>query len=248
MVFFICLIQKDQPSTWGVSWNFFSIFEGFFHNYHILICVNPSKIFILEIDVFDFGLNIVLSHATQRDDLHMVDFYFHVCFPFQINSEIYVNKLLAIVDAFEKWHHLLKGLQHDMFVYFNHKNLIFHHRSCFELTFSSMGIFITSTPISHHILFRALIRKITHIIPLLIPHVKGGKCNLQSTMWCHLKDGTPQLQALQVALRRIEIKFKIFQVIIISSSFVMVCYIMMGSYMYLMALFNSKLCRPNMRF
>jgi hypothetical protein len=29
---------------------------------------------------------------------------------------------LAIVDAFEKWHHLLKWLQHDMFVYFNHKN------------------------------------------------------------------------------------------------------------------------------
>jgi hypothetical protein len=74
-------------------------------------------------DVFDFALNIVFSHATQRDDLHLVDFYFHKFFPIEINNEIYVNKLLAIVDAFEEWHHLLKGLQHDMFVYFNHKNL-----------------------------------------------------------------------------------------------------------------------------
>jgi hypothetical protein len=59
-------------------------------------------------DVFYFSLNIVLSHATQRDDLHIVNFYFHKCFPIEINNEIYVKKLLAIVDAFEKWHHLLK--------------------------------------------------------------------------------------------------------------------------------------------
>jgi hypothetical protein len=65
----------------------------------------------------------VLSHATQKDDLHLVNFYFHKFFPIEINNEIYVNKLLAIVDVFEEWHHLLKGLQHGMFVYFNHKNL-----------------------------------------------------------------------------------------------------------------------------
>jgi hypothetical protein len=59
-------------------------------------------------DVFYFALNIVLSHATQRDDLHLVDFYFHKFLPIEINNEIYVNKLLAIVDAFEEWHHLLK--------------------------------------------------------------------------------------------------------------------------------------------
>jgi hypothetical protein len=30
---------------------------------------------------------------------------------------------LAIVDAFEEWHHLLEGVQHEIIVYSNNKNL-----------------------------------------------------------------------------------------------------------------------------
>lgn len=123
VVFFICLIQKDQPFAWGVEVEIvFQFLKVFFTITLFLICVNLSRIFILEMDIFYFALNIVLSHATWRDDFHLVDFYFHKVFPIENNNEIYVNKLFAIVDAFEEWHHLLKGLQHDMFVYFNHKN------------------------------------------------------------------------------------------------------------------------------
>ncbi len=38
----------------------------------------------------------------------------------------------------------------------------------------------------------------------------------------------------------IKIKFKAFPMMMISLNFEMVCYIMMGYYLYLMALFNSK--------
>jgi hypothetical protein len=105
------------------SWNCLSIFEGFLHDNPIFDLCEPFYNIILEMYVFDFALNIVLSHVIQRDDLHLVDFYFHNFFPIEINNDFYVNKILAIANAFEKWHHLLKGLQHDMFVYFNHKNL-----------------------------------------------------------------------------------------------------------------------------
>jgi hypothetical protein len=29
------------------------------------------------------------------------------------------------MDAFEKWHHLLEGVQHEIIVYSNHKNLYY---------------------------------------------------------------------------------------------------------------------------
>ncbi len=34
-----------------------------------------------------------------------------------------INKLLAIVDAFEKWRHFLEGAQHEITMYSNHNNL-----------------------------------------------------------------------------------------------------------------------------
>jgi hypothetical protein len=33
------------------------------------------------------------------------------------------KNILATMDAFEEWHHLLEGTQHDITVYLNHKNL-----------------------------------------------------------------------------------------------------------------------------
>lgn len=65
VVFFICLIQKDQPFAWGVEVEIvFQFLKVFFTITLFLICVNLSRIFILEMDIFYFALNIVLSHAT----------------------------------------------------------------------------------------------------------------------------------------------------------------------------------------
>ena len=40
-----------------------------------------------------------------------------------INYELHNKELLAIIDVFEEWHHLLKGAQYITTVYTNHKNL-----------------------------------------------------------------------------------------------------------------------------
>jgi hypothetical protein len=34
-----------------------------------------------------------------------------------------IKKILAIVDAFEEWHHLFKGVQHEIIMNSNYKNL-----------------------------------------------------------------------------------------------------------------------------
>jgi hypothetical protein len=44
-------------------------------------------------------------------------------FAVEINYEIHDKKLLAIVDSFQEWHHLLEGASHQVTLYTNHKNL-----------------------------------------------------------------------------------------------------------------------------
>jgi hypothetical protein len=53
----------------------------------------------------------------------LLNFFFCKFFPTEINYEIHDKKLLTIVDAFEEWHHLLEGIQHEIIVYFDHTNL-----------------------------------------------------------------------------------------------------------------------------
>jgi hypothetical protein len=41
----------------------------------------------------------------------------------ETNYKIHDKEFLTIVDDFEEWHRLLKGVQHEITMYSNHKNL-----------------------------------------------------------------------------------------------------------------------------
>ena len=43
----------------------------------------------------------------------------------EINYEIHDKELLAIIDSFEQWKHLLEGSPHQIIVYNDHKNLTY---------------------------------------------------------------------------------------------------------------------------
>ncbi len=64
-------------------------------------------------DIFYFALGTILSQIKEDNFLHLVGFRFHKFSLIKINYEICDKKLLAIVDAFEEWCHLLEGTQHD---------------------------------------------------------------------------------------------------------------------------------------
>jgi hypothetical protein len=53
------------------------------------IRANLSKPFVLEMDVFDFALNVILSQLKEDNLLHIVGFYFHKFSPVEINYNIH---------------------------------------------------------------------------------------------------------------------------------------------------------------
>jgi hypothetical protein len=65
----------------------------------------------------------MFSQLGVNNLFHCVRFYFHKFFPTKINYEIHDKELLAIVDAFEEWHHLFEITQLEIIVYLDHKNL-----------------------------------------------------------------------------------------------------------------------------
>jgi hypothetical protein len=63
---FTHLIQKDQPFSWGVEVeNAFQSLKASFTIAPLLIHVNPSKPFVLEMDIFDFALGAILSQPKE---------------------------------------------------------------------------------------------------------------------------------------------------------------------------------------
>jgi len=71
----------------------------------LLIHANPSKPFVLETNASNFALNVVLSQPRKDNLFHLVGFHSCKCSLTKINYEIHDKELLAIVDAFEEWHH-----------------------------------------------------------------------------------------------------------------------------------------------
>jgi hypothetical protein len=75
---FTHLIQKDQPFSWGVEVeNAFQSLKASFTIAPLLIHVNPSKPFVLEMDIFYFALGAILSQPKEDNFFHLVGFDFH---------------------------------------------------------------------------------------------------------------------------------------------------------------------------
>jgi hypothetical protein len=68
-------------------------------------------------------LDLVLSQYDKDGRLHHIAYHSRKFSTVEINYEIHDKELLAIIDAFEEWRHLLEGAQHTTTVYMDHKNL-----------------------------------------------------------------------------------------------------------------------------
>jgi hypothetical protein len=169
---FIHLIWKDQTFSWRVeAENAFQYLKVFFMIAPFFIHVDPSKLFVLEMDTSDFALGVVFSQVGIDNLHHLVGFRFCKFFPVKINYEIHDKKILAIMDAFEEWCHLFQGLQHEITVYSYHKNfLTFHDGWCVESMSSSMGIILVPISVHDYLLSKTTTRGTRCVIPLLVPH------------------------------------------------------------------------------
>jgi hypothetical protein len=70
---FIHLIQKDQPFSWGVKAElFFQSLKASFTTTPLLIHVDLSKPFVLEMNTSDFALGDVFSQPGEYNLLHPI--------------------------------------------------------------------------------------------------------------------------------------------------------------------------------
>jgi len=84
--------------------------------------VEPSKPFVLEMDVSNFALGVVLSQHGEDNLLHPIHFYSSKFSLVEINFKIHDKELLAIMDAFEDCCHLFERAQHEIIMYSDQKN------------------------------------------------------------------------------------------------------------------------------
>ncbi len=96
----------------------------------LLIHVDPSKPFVLKTCASDFAISTIFSQLGKDIFFHPIGFCSCKFSLMEINNKIHDKELLAIVDAFEKWCHLFEGVQHEITMYSDHKNLQYFMTTC----------------------------------------------------------------------------------------------------------------------
>jgi hypothetical protein len=117
------LTCKDKLEWGPAAQKAFEDLKAAFTTAPILLHPDFTKAFYMETDASDFALGAVLSQMGEDEKLHPIAFYSRKFSAAEINYEIHDKELLAIVDSFQEWRHLLEGAAHPVVVYTDHKNL-----------------------------------------------------------------------------------------------------------------------------
>jgi hypothetical protein len=90
----------------------------------VLASPHDTAPFHVEADSSDFATGAVLSQLSSKDEKwHPVAFYSKSLLPVEQNYEIHDKEMLAIIQSLEEWQHFLKGAQHPVEIWIDHKNL-----------------------------------------------------------------------------------------------------------------------------
>jgi RNase H-like domain found in reverse transcriptase len=86
--------------------------------------LNNSKPFWIEADRSDFATRAVLSQQSSEDNKwHLIAFLSKFLSPVEQNYEIHDKEMLAIVRPLEEWRHFVEGVEHQVEIWMDHKNL-----------------------------------------------------------------------------------------------------------------------------
>ncbi|KAH9274711.1 hypothetical protein BASA83_002909 [Batrachochytrium salamandrivorans] len=104
------LLKKDVPFSWGPEQEAsFKKLKDAFARPGFLAHPNDEQPFILETDASDFAISGVLHQHDQTNTLRPVAFYARQMNNAERNYDIYDKELLAMVESFKHWRHLLQG-------------------------------------------------------------------------------------------------------------------------------------------
>ena len=120
------LTKKSRLFQWSVgAATTFNSLKKAFTSVPILIHVDLSKPFIIEVDVSDFVLGSILSQSCYDRKLLPISFHSRKFESTEINYEIHNKEFLAIVDSFEQRSHLLEGSPHKVTIFNDYKSLTY---------------------------------------------------------------------------------------------------------------------------
>jgi len=118
------LTQKDAP------WNFsedcqhsFNALKHAFTTMPILTHFILDTPIIMETDASDYAIAGILSITCADREIHPVAYYSQTLTTLELNYDTHDKELLAIFEAFQNWHHYLKGSTSPIDVVTDHKNL-----------------------------------------------------------------------------------------------------------------------------
>lgn len=118
------LTRKDATFTWEENaQQAFDEIKDLILSEPVLKMFDPTRPVELETDSSDFALGAQIGQRDDEGRLHPVAFYSHKLHGAELNYPIYDKEFLAIVNAFKEFRHYLRGSQHRVTVYTDHKNI-----------------------------------------------------------------------------------------------------------------------------
>ena len=118
------MTKKEQPFHWECEQReAFQKLKKKFILAPILASFDPERKITLETDASNQALGSCLSQPDTEEQLHPVAYRSKKFSGPELNYTVHNKKLLAIVDAFEKWQAYLERSRHSIMVYSDHKNL-----------------------------------------------------------------------------------------------------------------------------
>jgi RNase H-like domain found in reverse transcriptase len=117
------LTKKDQKWSWGEEeQQAFDEIKDRVTSSLILYFTDDSKPFCIEADSSDFATGMVLLQQSD-DDLkwHLIAFYSKSLNAIERNYNIHNKEMLAVMRLLKEWRHFLKGVQHKVEIWMDHK-------------------------------------------------------------------------------------------------------------------------------
>ena len=100
----------------------FNMLKTRFTEAPILLLLDKTKPFTIELDASKFASGAALHQANANGDMHPCTYLSRLFDATQQNYKIYDQELLSIVCALEKWQHYLEGSPHPIKVLSDHQN------------------------------------------------------------------------------------------------------------------------------
>jgi len=90
----------------------------------VLVSPQDSEPFHIKADSSNFASGAIFSQQLPGEEKwHPIAFYSKSLSPVEQNYKIYDKEMLIIIHALEEWRHFLKGAQHPVEIWTDHKNL-----------------------------------------------------------------------------------------------------------------------------